>query len=86
MAPSRFAQVILADQHQFAAVHPARLVELVEVDLDPVHGKLTIDVDWTRKRSKRAHPYFGIGDPWNVGCVRIERSDGGKGKCRGDCG
>ena len=76
------AQIILADQHQLAPVHAAGLVELVEVDLDAVHGELAVDVDRPRERPKRAHLYFRIGDPWNAGSLRlrVERGDGGEGR------
>src|SRR5262245_28633182 len=81
------AQVILAHKHQLAPMHPAGLVELIEVDLNSVHGELAVNVDRARERAKRAHLYFAIGDPWNVSALRLrlERGDGGKGKSRGDC-
>ena len=55
------------------------LVELVEVDLDPVHGQLAVDVHRTGERPERAHPYLGRGDAWRLGPLRLRlgRRDGG---------
>jgi hypothetical protein len=44
-ATLRLAQVVLADQHQLAAVDAALLVEFVEIDLVAVHRGLPSDVN-----------------------------------------
>ena len=72
------AQVVLADQHQFAPVNAALLVQLVEVDLDPVHGELAVDVDRAGERPERAHLDLGVGDALDIGRLRADDGSAGR--------
>src|SRR5262245_41291563 len=83
--PLWLAQVVLADQNQFAPVNAALLVELIEVDFYTVHGEFAVDINRAGQRPERAHLDFSIGDPRNIGGSRAEGSHGREGNGHANC-